>query len=200
MSQSHQPLEELWSAAFDAAERALECARSALGEEETRRRAHRLRDERKQTTLLLQELVVGLSVKLESPPVQHTTPRPRPLRARERKGEGIWPPEGGPSVQIELAAPRARGRTKVARPCKSRRSPATSEKRQAASLSRTGMSRPPPHVHGKEGVNRQGLRGAPRAAIGQQTLETVPLNHASRFGTVRNGRMNRTHRRSPSDP
>jgi hypothetical protein len=46
-----------------------------------------------------------------------------------------------------------RGRTKVARACKTRRSEATPETHKAASLRENRITRPPPHVHGKEGVD-----------------------------------------------
>src|SRR5581483_3412698 len=56
MSEPHERIEELWNVAFDAAERALDCARATLGDEETRRRALSLRDERLRTTELLSSL------------------------------------------------------------------------------------------------------------------------------------------------
>jgi hypothetical protein len=63
---------------------------------------------------------------------------------------------------------RSAGRTKVARPCKTRQHAATSDTPKPARLHRTRMGRPPPHVHGKEGVD---------GSSPSEGFEKNPANH-----------------------
>ena len=58
----------------------------------------------------------------------------------------------------------ARGRTQVARRCKTWRQPTTREEDEPAPLSETRMGRPPPHVHGKGGRRFESVRGLEEAA------------------------------------
>jgi hypothetical protein len=51
------------------------------------------------------------------------------------------------------AAGEDAGRTRVARPCKTRRNAATREPRNPRRRAAHRINRPPPHVHGKEGVD-----------------------------------------------
>ena len=65
---------------------------------------------------------------------------------------------GGAWAAASIAGSRALasnrlGRTKVARLCKTRRFAPTAEDRKAAGYAETRMDRPPPYVHGKEGVD-----------------------------------------------
>ena len=68
---------------------------------------------------------------------------------RQTPESGSAPKSGSPS---SARAP-AGGRTKVARPCRTRRRAPTVDDRKAAPLHGSRMYRPPPHVHGKEGVD-----------------------------------------------
>jgi hypothetical protein len=73
-------------------------------------------------------------------------------------------------------------------------SPVLSARTPQRPWARTRSRRRPPRQYlrrARPRSRRQVWRGALRAAIGQQTPRTAPLNHASRSGIVAVGRLNR---------
>jgi hypothetical protein len=94
-----------------------------------------------------------LWVRSRSSPRRHDRAKPKTAPRRTRLAPPEWQGVEAATALRRRLTTIAAGRTKVASGCKARVHQATRERRQTRTLCGTRMDRPPPHVHGEEGVD-----------------------------------------------